>query len=693
LADVASFTDRNATLHNYTYDALGRLTADAVTIPTGSSVDRTVTKLGYSFDTGGRPFQFTSYRPDGSVVNQVQRSYNGLGQLTAEYQAHAGAVDPATSLNVQYGYSFVATSGGPNHSRLVSMTYPNGRQLNYNYNGTPFDDSISRLTSLSDATTPTLEGYTYLGLDTVVKRAHPQPGVDLSYINTPGGSTDGGDQYTGLDRFGRVIDQYWSQAGTATDRFQYTYDRDSNRLMRSNAVNHAFDEVYTYDNFNQLTNFTRGSHTQGWTLDPLGNWTQFTNDGTANTQTRGNNTQNQITSLTGTGQYASLATPTYDANGNTLTDERGSSYRFDAWNRLVQATAGSATVNYSNDALGRRIQENTTLSRDLYYSKDWQVLEERVGVGSPSAQYVWSPVYVDALVEREGGLVGRLYVQQDANWNVTGLVDTSGAVRERYAYDPYGKATILDPAWATRTSSLFSWIYLHQGGRLDSTSGLYNFRMRDYSPTLGRWMQEDPITFAARDGNLYRFGRNAPSNVTDPSGLDVKIYLKPLFEFGTYLGDHITIIVTGTSEGDVTFNGGGGNSSGTGSHPKPHIGIRVPPGPYWSVTSPYDDPDDELWALYIAYSQLEQVPYSATGPNSNTYAHQLLNLAGFKVTPRAERRPRERPPSYETLTGRDPILPFELVPVGPTATMGWNDPTYGGPDYDECGRPRPKPVK
>jgi hypothetical protein len=43
-----------------------------------------------------------------------------------------------------------------------------------------------------------LEEYSYLGLNTVIQRAHPQPGVDLSYINTPGGSTDGSDQYTGL---------------------------------------------------------------------------------------------------------------------------------------------------------------------------------------------------------------------------------------------------------------------------------------------------------------------------------------------------------------------------------------------------------------------------------------------------------------------------------------------------------------
>src|SRR5439155_17806471 len=96
---------------------------------------------------------------------------------------------------------------------------------------TGLDDSISRLSSLSD-NSATLESYAYLGLGTVVKRAHPQPGVDLTYIKQSGESNaDAGDQYTGLDRFGRVVDQRWlvTANGTHTDRFQYGYDRDSNR--------------------------------------------------------------------------------------------------------------------------------------------------------------------------------------------------------------------------------------------------------------------------------------------------------------------------------------------------------------------------------------------------------------------------------------------------------------------------------
>jgi hypothetical protein len=125
------------------------------------------------------------------------------------------------------------------------MTYPNGRVLNYNYN-TGLDNTISRLSSISDSS-GTLEAYTYLGLSTVVKRAHPQSGVDLTYIAQSGQPTgDAGDQYIGLDRFGRVVDQRWlnSSTGAVSDEFTYGYDQDSNVLYRDNQVNSAFSELY-----------------------------------------------------------------------------------------------------------------------------------------------------------------------------------------------------------------------------------------------------------------------------------------------------------------------------------------------------------------------------------------------------------------------------------------------------------------
>jgi RHS repeat-associated protein len=542
LGETKTVTDRNGNVHTLTYDVLGRQTSDTVTT-LGSAVDGSVRRIDTAYDTQGNPYLFTSYADTAgtTIVNQVQDSFNGLGQLTNEYQSHSGAVNTSTTPQVQYGYTLM--SGGQNNSRLVSMTYPNGRVLNYNY-ASGVDSAVSRLTSISD-NSGTLEAYTYLGAGTVVKRAHPLVGMDLTYIKQSGESNgDAGDQYTGLDRFGRVVDQRWliAASGVAVERLQYGYDRNSNPLYRSNLVNHNYDELYHasgagngYDNLNQLSAFLRGvlssstqggpldtvsspSHSQTFSPDAQGNFASVTTDGTQVNRT--NNQQNEVTAV-------GSANLTFDANGNMTTDERAQTLVYDAWNRLVQVkdSGGNVLSSYKYDALGRRTQETSGgVTRDLYLSTASQVLEEQVN-GQAQVQNVWSPVYVNALIERDrdptgsGTLSERLWVVQDANWNVIALVNGSGQVVEQYLYDPFGKVTVLDGNGNVLSGSAYAWRYTFQGGRFDPATGYLRFGIRDLSPTLARWAEPDPTHQLGSGPNDYWFGANDPAGRTDPSGL------------------------------------------------------------------------------------------------------------------------------------------------------------------------------
>ncbi len=515
-------TDRNGSVHTLTYDILGRVVVDTVTT-LGSGVDASVRRVETAYDGQGNAYLLTSYSAttSGSIVAQTQRAYNGLGQLTREWQSRGAAVNTSTSPSVQYAYSTLNTD---NRSRLTSVTYPSGYVLTYNY-ASGINSDVSRLSSLSD-TSGTLESYDYLGLSTVVKRGHPQSGVDQTFIlQVPESTADAGDQYIGLDRFGRVADQRW-RSSSDVDRTQYAYDRDGNRVTRTNTVNSSYSEAYTYDGLNQIATFNRnsGARTQAWDYDAVGNWDSLTTNG-GSPQTRTHNAQNEVTAVSG------ATSPTFDANGNMTTDETGKQYVYDAWNRLaaVKNSGGTTLKTYTCDALGRRVAETAGgTTTDLHYSSEWQVLEEAVS-GVTKARYVWSPVYVDAMVLRDrdadnnagtgtNGLEERLWVMQDANWNVTGLVNGSGTVVERYAYDPFGAATVMNGSW-TVGSSAYGWVYLYQGRPLDATSGLYQIRGREYSPTVGRWVSLDPIRYEAGDVNLYRAIGNSPNNNTDPSGL------------------------------------------------------------------------------------------------------------------------------------------------------------------------------
>jgi len=541
LGQTVSLTDPNGTTHAYAYDLLGRRASDAVTA-LGTGIDGSVRRLGTTYNALGLPFLSTSYdaATGGNVVTQVEDVYNGLGQLTGQYQEQGGAVNTSTTPEVRYAYTEM--SGGQNNSRPTSMTYPNGRAVDYVYNA-GLDGTISRLSALADdnSGTPgtTLEAYTYLGLGTIVARTRPQPGIALTYVQQTGDTAanpDGGDRYTGLDRFGRVTDQNWvnTVTGSWADRFQYTYDRDGDRLSRANLVDTALSQLYSYDSLGRLADFAQGtlsggtisspSSSQSWNLDSLGNWSGETTNGT--TVTKSFNAQNQATSV------SSGTAPAFDASGNTTSDS-GQSFVYDAWNRLVAVknSGGTTVAAYAYDALGRRVTETysgSSTTNHLYYSPQWQVIEERqngTASSNVSRQYVWGLGGVDTLVLRDsysgGALSQRLYALQDANQNTTALVNTSGAVQERYAYDPYGDVTVLDASGTPRTGNASSsgWQYLFQGGRLDQATGWYGFRHRDYVPGEGRWAERDPMGFAAGDTNIYRFLSNNALSCVDPSGL------------------------------------------------------------------------------------------------------------------------------------------------------------------------------
>jgi RHS repeat-associated protein len=438
--------------------------------------------------------------------------------------------------------------------RLNGMTYPNGRQVNYNF-ASGMDSTLNRVTSISDSSA-TLASYTYLGLATVVRITYPQPSIWLDLW----GGTSG--TFNGLDLFGRITDQRWQKGITGTptdiDRYQYGYDLNSNRLWKANvvgtaAVSSGLDELYVYDPLQRLYNMQRGvlnstktaitgtpSAEQDWTLDPVGNWSGFITKASGTTtlnQSRTANKVNEITNITeSTGP--TWIVPAYDAAGNTITMPQpgspASSFTavYDAWNRMVSISAGATPVGkYQYDGRNFRIVKlsytSGTLSetRHFYYARRWRSIEERVGAStSMDKQYVYGVRYIDELVCRDDATPERLYAAQDANFNLTSISNIGGRVQERYLFDPYGNRTIMTSSWAIISSSAYNWIIGHQGLLHDPESGLIYNRMRPIHPMIGRPGGRDPIGYVAGI-SLYQYQRSSPVVYCDPFGLDASLTL------------------------------------------------------------------------------------------------------------------------------------------------------------------------
>ncbi len=302
------------------------------------------------------------------------------------------------------------------------------------------------------------------------------------------------------------------------------------------------------------------SFAQQWRLDATENWSGFVTTDVATPannldQQRVSNPANEITDVTR--RYgANWVNPAYDRAGNMTTIPGGNDPTvstngvYDAWNRLVSIPG---TASYSYDGLNRRTTTTVgSTTRHAYYTSSWQNIEERVGTSTtPDRQFVWGLRYIDDLVLRDRSTTGtlneRLYAMQDANWNVTSIVDATGAVKERYRYSPYGVPTFLDPDFTERSlGGDYQWETLYAGYRWDAHSGLYCVRWRHLNPVVGFWITRDPVGYVG-GLNLFAYAYCAPIDNSDLFGALAK---PPLNVGSPQLGAFLAGYLVGELLGD-----------------------------------------------------------------------------------------------------------------------------------------------
>jgi RHS repeat-associated protein len=209
------------------------------------------------------------------------------------------------------------------------------------------------------------------------------------------------------------------------------------------------------------------------------------------------------------GSSATVASFVYDPVGNLVSQKGGTvgaevTYAWDAANRLVKISKPGAVTEFVYDGLSRRVAEKyngNIIKRWIWFNGDAQPAEERDASNGVTRRFY------SGMGEQIG--VTNYFYTVDHLGSVRELTDGTGAVRARYAYDPYGRRTKV--SGDLEASFGYTGYYQH------SASGLSLALYRAFNPRLGRFISRDPIE--EKGGvNLYGYVLNDPINLWDSLG-------------------------------------------------------------------------------------------------------------------------------------------------------------------------------
>jgi len=448
-------TDQNNNQFGYLYDNLYRLTT--VNVTPGVGVGGTTQQV-FEYDNLSRLTNAKDITL--SYTNEVIRDYNTLGRLEFETQK----IGTTTIKTIAKEYNLV--------DRVSKLTYPNGRINDYT-----FDNNHLPSTIVSNSTI--VATYTF------------------NSVNAPTTKTLGNTVSLNIEYNNRyqITKHDWKKNGITISGYNYGQDNVGNRIWSENLVNSNKSELFAFDNADRLTSFKTGTlngsktaitsqiYSQGWTLDSIGNWAGFNDNGS--------NSTNVFSDTHEMTQFKGIIN-TFDNNGNLIFDGVRS-FKYDAFNRIIEVKVGSVSLaEYQYDAFNRRVVKkvdgdlNSSFETTIKFLYDgFRCIEELNASDVLVKDYVYGSLYIDEVILQRTGATD-YYFTHDYRYSVTSLTNSAGNIVESYDYKVYGERTITG-------SGLIDIGYT--GQRHDSETGLMYFKNRYYSASMGSFVTRDPLGY------------------------------------------------------------------------------------------------------------------------------------------------------------------------------------------------------
>ena len=171
---------------------------------------------------------------------------------------------------------------------------------------------------------------------------------------------------------------------------------------------------------------------------------------------------------------------------------------------------------YAHDGLGRGVEAKEGSSVTFYSYRGAETLSDQFTSGT-SNDYV----YADGLrIARTGTYVSTYYYHTDAVGSTRLVTDANRNIAFSDNYQPFGQDN----------SSSGSETYKFTGKPVSQTTGWYYDYQRWYDPSIGRFVNQDPLggdLSNPQSQNRYVYANNIPTTFTDPTGLAIYANLHP----------------------------------------------------------------------------------------------------------------------------------------------------------------------
>ncbi|MFC1849106.1 RHS repeat-associated core domain-containing protein [candidate division CSSED10-310 bacterium] len=402
--NIHTITQPNGDLQINTYDALNRLIETTYT-PGQTVTDTYVDRIDYTYDDNNNPEMEKTYSSNGTTKTTTTTfdSFNRPRTVTIDGKLIEKTYD--------------------SNGNLKTECSPDGKMTAYDYNSM---DRIEHVTAPEGVTS-----YTYTNNGRQLTVTKPDKSV-TTYA------------YDFADRveFLETVNQE-----TPIVHFDYTYDKNGNRLTQNAKFGSGPSQIttYEYDNQDRLKSFTEGNITVNYTLDPQGNRTakQTTQNGTTEDLLYHYDTQKRLTQVQDLNEPANNINFTYDDNGSMIsriTSDGTETYVHSPRKQpLSVARNGQKLETYEYDHLGMRIiknnLENNTTTGYVYDGR--RILEETDANDQAMRSYRYGNNMLGFVAS---GLPQ--FTHHDPLGSIAAVTNADGTILETRDYQPFGQSDI-----------------------------------------------------------------------------------------------------------------------------------------------------------------------------------------------------------------------------------------------------------